>query len=203
MKPFTFGCTFEQARASEDPSFCQLEFLILLAQHPHPSRMSPHPPDVESASPMARTAYNALVLILVAILAVVIWRIVTFDPVEQGMSENRNAWEASFTERGLPVEQNGPRDGYWSSRISTPVNHPLVGWHSSEVSLESMLDIDEHGYQYYISPDPSTVRILILGGSVAFGSYSSSEATSYFHVLGRSLDQQGVPSEISQFQTAI
>jgi lysophospholipase L1-like esterase len=41
------------------------------------------------------------------------------------------------------------------------------------------------------------MRIVVLGGSVAFGAYASSIDATYYATLGRSLERRGIPAEIT------
>ncbi len=105
------------------------------------------------------------------------------DPVAQGKDINKSAWEATFSERGLAVPA-GPREDYWGTRLRPKQPDPLLGWREPETHQPGLLDIDRDGFQRYLKGAGKAWRLLILGGSVASGAYSSSIETSYFHRLG-------------------
>ena len=60
-----------------------------------------------------------------------------------------------------------------------------------------MLDIDERGLQYYRTTVSPKRHVLVIGGSVAFGAYASSIATTYFNVLGTELERLGTPADLT------
>ncbi len=119
-----------------------------------------------------------------------------FDWRAKGMDMNQGAWEASYRERGLPVPEKGPREGYWGVRQEKGIPDPDLGWRESTQYVSELLHVDDYGRQFYISRAESHQRILIIGGSVAFGWYASKIKHTYFNVLGRELEQQQTPTEI-------
>lgn len=133
-----------------------------------------------------------------ATFALFFWCLQHNDPLERGLALNKKGWESSFEERGLPVPPSGPREGYWAKRLGAKVRHPSLGWHEPMACVSDLLDIDENGLQYYYTSSPGDrSRIVILGGSVAFGGYASSIYKTYFHVLGVALEESGTPSDIA------
>ena len=106
-----------------------------------------------------------------------------------GRATNRAAWIASFEERGLPAPEEGPRDGYWQSKVPSRDADPGIGWIEMEYVDPGRIEIDANGWQHYRSRGEARHQILILGGSVAFGAYASNEQTVYFTRLGRRLDE--------------
>jgi len=106
---------------------------------------------------------------------------------QAGRDVNRAAWIASYEERGLEVP-DGPRDGFWQDKIPKRVPNADLGWQETAVDLPGQITIDENGWQYYRSRGTARHKLLILGGSVAFGAYASSEEQAYFTRLGRILD---------------
>jgi len=116
--------------------------------------------------------------------------------LHRGEDLNRTAWESSYRERGVPIPASGPREGYWGARLGGKVPDELLRWREPETHLAGLVDIDAAGRQYYRSPGRVAHRILIIGGSVAFGANASSIATTYFNVLGRELDKKGIGTEI-------
>ena len=133
----------------------------------------------------------------VLFLAAFGWYRARQDPTRLGKDLNRIAWEASFTERGLPVSASGPREGYWGARIVPSVPDPNVGWHAPSVSLPGLLDIDARGFQHDVSAADGRSKVVIFGGSVAFGAYASVISTTYFHVLGVEVARLAHPADIT------
>jgi hypothetical protein len=119
------------------------------------------------------------------------------DPVSRGVQINRQAWELSFAERGLPVPASGPREGYWGSRLGHKIPHANLGWHEPAIAVPGLLEIDDRGFQHYTSADRNKANVLILGGSVAFGAYASEISKTYFHVIGAELERQSVPADLT------
>jgi hypothetical protein len=163
-----------------------------------PGRTLSEPDRVPSAPTASRLklAVFALTpaLLLAAVLAAVLswWR-----GGAEGEALNQLAWESSYGERGQPVPPSGPREGYWGARIGPKVQDPVVGWHEPQLSVPGLLDVDERGLQHYRTSATPKRRVLIVGGSVAFGSYASSIATTYFHVLGTELERLGTPADLT------
>jgi hypothetical protein len=95
------------------------------------------------------------------------------------------------------VPASGPREGYWGARLPAKVSDPRLGWREAPLSIPGLVDVDADGFQHY-TPALSTSRhVVILGGSVAFGSYASSTSTTYFHLLGTELERLGQPAELT------
>jgi len=114
-----------------------------------------------------------------------------------GKPLNERAWESTYTERGRPVPASGPREGYWGARLGAKVFDPSTGWHEPHVVIPGLLDIDERGLQRYVTARADKQRVLVVGGSVAQGAYSSSLDTTYFHVLGTELERLGTPADVT------
>jgi lysophospholipase L1-like esterase len=119
----------------------------------------------------------------------------------QGMKLNQDAWEAGFRERGLPVPEQGPRDGYWGSRIAKHVTDPVLGWVLPELHIPDLLEVDANGFQYAPEPGAPGTRILIVGASTAFGGYASTIGNTYFSLLGRELEGKQRPVAITVLAT--
>jgi hypothetical protein len=125
-----------------------------------------------------------------AVIATAVWLAQRrLDPVVIGQHVNLEAWRATFEERGLAVPPDGPRDGIWQDRLPKRRIDPDLGWLEQEIELPGRVSIDENGWQHYRSRQEPRHTLLILGGSVALGSYASSEDTTYFARLGRRLDE--------------
>ncbi len=105
-----------------------------------------------------------------------------------GIELNRAAWEATYTERGQPAPPVGPREGYWAERIR-PQKYPCGDLDACErtQSIPLLVTIDGRGFQHVGAGLEAFPRLLFVGGSVAFGAYSSTIETSYFSVLLRQL----------------
>ncbi len=108
-----------------------------------------------------------------------------------GAELNQVAWEATYTERGQPVPPVGPREGYWAERIR-PQNYPCGDLDACErtQAIPLLVIIDGRGFQHVGGGANAFPRILFVGGSVAFGAYSSTIETSYFSVLLRHLEPE-------------
>ena len=119
--------------------------------------------------------------------------------VPVGVELNTKAWEASFTERNLPVPSSGPREGYWGVRIR-PKNYDNCGYLrycEAERNIPHQIAFDNQGLQHAGSLDQSDIHILIIGGSVAAGAYASSIENTYFHILQRLLSKNSVNAYVS------
>jgi hypothetical protein len=116
--------------------------------------------------------------------------------INRGEDLNKKAWEASYHERNLPVPESGPREGYWGARLGSKVPDAVLGWHEPEIHLAGLVDIDGSGRQFYRSPGSAAHKILIIGGSVAFGANASAISKTYFNVIGSELENKGIATEI-------
>ncbi|OGU21416.1 MAG: hypothetical protein A2X85_02650 [Geobacteraceae bacterium GWF2_54_21] len=116
--------------------------------------------------------------------------------INRGEDLNKKAWESSYLERGLPVPESGPREGYWGARLGEKVRDGRTVWREPEIHLAGLIDIDGLGRQYYRSAGEVKYRILIMGGSVASGANASGIPSTYFSVIGDELERRGLPVEI-------
>lgn len=154
---------------------------------------------------MTRKMKHALFAAIPSVIAVLFllgflsWYKEFNTPVARGKSLNQKAWELSYVERGLPVPPSGPREGYWGSRLGTKVRDPVLGWHEPPVSVPDLIAIDKDGIQRYSTASAEKHKVLILGGSVAWGAYASRMASTYFHVIGAALERQALFSDIEVF----
>jgi lysophospholipase L1-like esterase len=114
-----------------------------------------------------------------------------------GRELNRLAWESTFVERGLDVPPAGPRDGYWGERLLPKARDALTGWREDAQRITGFLDVDDRGCQSLAGSGDGRRHVLIVGGSVAFGAYASSAPTTYFHRLGRRLEEAGAPADVT------
>jgi lysophospholipase L1-like esterase len=113
-----------------------------------------------------------------------------------GEALNRMAWEANFRERGLAVPPRGPRDGYWGARMPPQKKVAGIGWLEAEAHLPGLVEEDAAGLQRW-GPADAPRHVLILGGSVAWGAYASSEEATWFARMGRWLAARGVPVRVT------
>lgn len=115
-----------------------------------------------------------------------------------GKAFNEAAWEASYTERGLAVPPGGPREGYWGSKMLLPVPDPDTVWRLAEQDIPGLLSVDRDGFQHARAKgDGQPLKLMILGGSVAFGAYASDEAHTYYSRLRDLLAERGIPVDIT------
>lgn len=108
-----------------------------------------------------------------------------------GWALNRLAWEATYSERSLPIPQTGPREGYWGSRLELSYV-PYLHWEMQQSHLPPFVDINQDGTQTIGDLKNSPCRILIIGGSVAFGTYASRIDTTYFALVNNFLHEKGL-----------
>jgi hypothetical protein len=106
------------------------------------------------------------------------------------------AWNATFTERGIPIPERGPRHGR-GRLIGT--EDSVLGWRYRETHVPGLLDIDSEGRQHVSAGEGTRSRILIVGGSVAFGVFASSLETTYFSVMSRMLADAGRAVDVTVF----
>jgi hypothetical protein len=117
----------------------------------------------------------------------------------RGKDLNRSAWELTYLERGVPIPPSGPREGYWGVRLGPKVPHAALGWHEPSVQIPDLVRVDRLGRQYCPSAVGSSRQVLIIGGSVAFGTYASTNAKTYFHVAHTALEQEAVHADLTVF----
>ena len=113
-----------------------------------------------------------------------------------GKDLNRKAWEASYSERGLEVPSEGPREGYWGYKLGKKKKHTLLGWTEPELENGIYFKMDKDGIQQ-IGNDSAEWHLLIIGASVAWGSYATSEEKTYFSIIHERFNQSGKGIKIS------
>jgi lysophospholipase L1-like esterase len=118
---------------------------------------------------------------------------------DDGRKLNRAAWDASYTERGMPPPRWGPREGIWCLRLAPIVEHenPKVKWRDAERHFPLLFDIDENGFQHFKGNGSDKTHIMIVGASVARGTYASRISTTYFHVLGEELEKRDLSVDMT------
>ena len=104
-----------------------------------------------------------------------------------GIVLNKKIWNSSFTEVGLSIPPRGPREGFQAKRVMPKNKFPGLRFIEPETSLDTLLEINKNGVQFSMNYDVSKVKILILGGSVAFSSNASSIYKTYYEILSRLL----------------
>ncbi len=119
------------------------------------------------------------------------------SPPARGRALSNRAFDASFSERGLPIPAGGPREGYWGDRLKRKVPDRRLGWREVEDSRPEFFENDEQGCQHFRPQGEPAREILILGGSVAWGAYASSVQQVYFAAVGRALVERGLPAHIT------
>ena len=150
----------------------------------------------DSLSRGKRIAFTAVMVSITAAAAGGLWLAKRLLVKPSSEALNRLAWEANFTERGLPVPPGGPRDGYWGARMPGQVKDAEIGWHEAEAHLPGVVEEDASGLQRLETPN-AREHLLILGGSVAWGAYASAIETTYFARLSRALAAAGHPPHIT------
>lgn len=118
-----------------------------------------------------------------------------------GNSLHERAWNEVFRERNHTPPPDGPREGYWGSKLG---REGLLGSRNAylpEVKIPGKVEIDGRGFQTVRSTavkprNARPFRLLIIGGSVAFGAYASAENITYFHLLSGILAERGWSNEI-------
>lgn len=113
-----------------------------------------------------------------------------------GVALNKTAWKASHHERGREAPAGGPRDGYWGKRMPKPVADPVLGWREGEAHVAGLVESDARGAQSFAVPG-ARQHLLILGGSVAWGSYASRLDTTYFALAAQDLARRGRPLRVT------
>ena len=82
------------------------------------------------------------------------------------------------------------------SRLGGKQEHASLGWIEKPNQIPGKVAVEQDGLQYYHSSKANPATVMIVGGSVAWGSYASSINDTYFHVLGEELDQTDTPANL-------
>ena len=117
-----------------------------------------------------------------------------------GVELNQRAWESSFEERGMSVPPDGPREGYWGSKVSPKAGTQGLRYIERELNIPGLVAVDSDGFQS-VGPEDAEIRILILGGSVAYGAYASTFENTYFAKMARILDAKGISAHVNILAT--
>ncbi|MCZ6856146.1 MAG: SGNH/GDSL hydrolase family protein [Gammaproteobacteria bacterium] len=126
------------------------------------------------------------------------WYSATYFPFLIGDELSHRAWELTYVERKQVLPVTGVRDGEgvaWSP-------HRSLGWIQTRSELPGKTNIDEEGIQHFSPATEPTHRILIIGGSVAYGTDVTSLSATYFHRLGVELGNSNLICEIDVFATS-
>ena len=110
---------------------------------------------------------------------------------------SRTGWESVYTERGLAIPPDGPREGYWGSRLGTTKRDPELGWILPEVHIPGKLDIDAEGMEHAGGACGACPQVLIVGASTAFGAYASSISNTYYDRLAADLKKRSLPVRVT------
>lgn len=156
-------------------------------------------PGRSRAAPLPRGKRIAFTVVMMAISAAGVaglWLAQRRLILPSGEKLNRMAWEANYSERGLSVPRDGPRDGYWGARLPPQVKDAELGWREAEAHLPGLVEEDAAGLQH-AGPPHAPRHLLILGGSVAWGAYASTLDATYFARVARRLEAQGSPVRIT------
>ena len=153
-------------------------------------------------STLKRQIYLRVILVVASILVALFFCFIAVqlgkpDSRVAGEISNREAWEASYLERGLSIPESGPREGYWGKRLGAKQQDKHVSWREPRVFVKGLLDIDANGYQYCHKGNRDGYRIVIFGGSVAFGAYASEIDKVYFSIIESQLRQRQVDASIT------
>jgi len=135
--------------------------------------------------------------IVTALTCFIAWQVGKPDSKVAGKINNRGAWEASYLERDLPVPESGPREGYWGKRLGGTQRDEHTHWRESKIYVSGLLDIDNRGYQHYSNSEQLAYKIVIVGGSIAFGAYASEIEKTYFNVIGSQLKRHQIDASIT------
>ncbi len=139
-----------------------------------------------------RTAFKLVCVLLAALgVAVAVALYPTYIEWRQGVLLNRRAWNASFIERDLPIPTGGPRVGFRGEHVATR-KHPQWGWQASPRSIPGRVEVDENGLQHAGARDAEQ-RVVLLGGSLAFGWFASAPETAFFARTAAWLERIGTP----------
>lgn len=108
-----------------------------------------------------------------------------------GKTLARDAWDESFTQLGSVPPSDGPRDGFMGVRANPKnVDCGYLLICERDQFIEGLVDIKDNGLEYAGTPEDGGFSVLIVGGSVAWGAYSSSIESTYFTLLQKALEQQ-------------
>jgi hypothetical protein len=110
-----------------------------------------------------------------------------------GVDLNKKAWESSFEERNQSPIFLDPREGYWGSKTHPKKKDSFLRWKERNINILHRVNVDVDGFQYVeCDSHIPEYTILIIGGSVAYGAYASSEKNTYFSKLADFLEERQI-----------
>ncbi|HKQ33213.1 MAG TPA: SGNH/GDSL hydrolase family protein, partial [Thermodesulfobacteriota bacterium] len=98
-----------------------------------------------------------------------------------GYKLRKEAWEASFSERGLRIPAGGPREGLRGEGV-TPLKCAASDCNFSKL-VPGIIELNDDGVQSVGKGENPYPHILIVGGSVAWGAGASDISNTYFSKL--------------------
>jgi len=141
--------------------------------------------------------FAAVPSIALAILVFIVWLAIV---PKRGSALCRYAWQRTYTDRNQPVPTIGPREGdVTGNRVFQKPGHPATKWCEPLVDLPGILEIDADGRQHYRPGSPATFDMLIIGGSVAAGTFATTSKQTYFGRVGAQLEAEKSPASITVF----
>ena len=135
---------------------------------------------------------SIILFFILELICSVIVKVADKEELAEGVHLNRIAWEQSYRERGVPIPQSGPREGYWGIRLGKKRHVPYLHWVESQGKAKNLFEVDSNGFQVIGDQRKADVRILILGGSVGFGAYASLVQKTYFAQVHEHLISEGI-----------
>ena len=112
-----------------------------------------------------------------------------------GYKLRERAWNASFSERGLRVPPDGPREGLTGEAV-TPLKCAASDC-NFRMFVPGRIELDGNGLQTVGESANPYPHILIVGGSVAWGAGASDIANTYFAILYDMLKNEYPDTKIS------
>src|SRR5262245_56842839 len=77
-----------------------------------------------------------------------------------GILLNQSAWKASYEERDQNPPSQGPREGFWGSRLGPKIPDNELAWREHSASIPNLVEVDKDGLQYFRPQKPSKKNIL-------------------------------------------
>jgi hypothetical protein len=144
--------------------------------------------------------FKLLIIALTGVIAAAEIRAIRHRRTPEWIGRSERAWKATYAERGLHVPPRGPRDGIGMKELRLRPNR-TTGSRVDAQFVPNLLDVDRKGIQKAIRPAHPRATLLIVGASVAFGTYSTTTRRTYFNQLAMRLAQLHCPVEINVLAT--
>lgn len=109
---------------------------------------------------------------------------------KDGLNLIARAWVATYAERNLSVPPRGPRDGVALEK-KPPRHDAHTRTKEQPMWVPGFIDVDSEGLQFAQGPSHPKIRLLIVGGSVAFAQYATTTNRTYFNQLSLRLQRKG------------